>query len=228
VADCAAIHAVIAGEAAKPLNIAGVAGLKFAIPQEFALDDLDIEVARDFERACASLSQAGGRIQFVPMEALRDVHALHANRIIQPAEAYAWHRDLIARRAEDYDPRIKARIESGAQIPAADYVAMLACRPHLMAAFDAAMSEFDAMLLPTTSIIAPTFDDCADAEDAIRTKLLRNTAPFNFLDCCSISLPVHRAGDAPVGLMVAGPRNDDWRLLRIANAIETTLADGRR
>ncbi|MEZ2311966.1 amidase [Paraburkholderia sp. RCC_158] len=224
VADCAAIHAIISGEAAVPLDMIGVRGLTFGVPREIVLDDLDIEVGRAFERACALISEAGARIDLVSFKALREVDALNGNRVIQLAEAYAWHRELLERRGADYDPRISARVRSGAQILAADYLSMLSHRRRLMREFDAATSGFDALLLPTTSIIAPTFDECMAAEDAVRTKLLRNTGPFNFLDCCSISLPVHRPGEAPVGLMVAGHRDGDWQLLKIANAIESIIA----
>jgi aspartyl-tRNA(Asn)/glutamyl-tRNA(Gln) amidotransferase subunit A len=223
VADCAAVHAIIAGNAARPLAMTGVDGLTLAIPREFSLDDLDTEVARDFDRACTSISAAGAKIKYVSLRALREVNALNGEGVIQRAEAYAWHHKLLARRGGDYDPRIKARLESGAQIRASDYLSMLAHRGILMSEFDVATLEFDALLLPTTSIVAPTFQECIDAEDAIRTKLLRNTAPFNFLDRCSISLPAHRIGDAPVGLMIVGRRNDDWQLLNIAHAIEGIL-----
>lgn len=224
VADCAAVHAIIAGEAAHPLDMSSVEGLRLAIPQDLALDDLDIEVARDFDRACASISSGGARIQHVSLDVLQEVQTLNGNSVIQPAEAYTWHRELLARRGKDYDPRIKARVESGAHIRAVDYLSMLSRRLQLMADYDKATSEFDALLLPTTSIIAPTFEECSNAEDSIRTKLLRNTAPFNFLDLCAISIPVHRPGDAPVGLMIVGHRNGDWRLLNIAHAIESILA----
>ncbi len=109
---------------------------------------------------------------------------------------------MLERRGADYDPHISARAkwstDTGCRLPVDAFTS-----PRLMREFDAATSGFDALLLPTTSMIAPTFDECMAAEDAVRTKLLRNTGPFNFLDCCSISLPVHRPGEAPVGLMVA-------------------------
>ncbi len=46
----------------------------------------------------------------------------------------------------------------------------------------------------------------------------------NFLDRCSISLPCHRAGDAPVGLMLIGEHGADRRLLSIAAAIEKVVS----
>ena len=50
--------------------------------------------------------------------------------------------------------------------------------------------------------------------------ILRNTALGNFLDRCAISIPCHRPGDAPVGLMLMGETMGDARLFRIAAAVE--------
>jgi aspartyl-tRNA(Asn)/glutamyl-tRNA(Gln) amidotransferase subunit A len=55
------------------------------------------------------------------------------------------------------------------------------------------------------------------------TLLLRNCAPFNVLDRPCWSLPVHRPGDAPVGLMVIGETMQDRRLHQIALGIEGVL-----
>jgi aspartyl-tRNA(Asn)/glutamyl-tRNA(Gln) amidotransferase subunit A len=39
------------------------------------------------------------------------------------AESFAWHRELLATRAAEYDPRVRTRIEIGATQTAADYIA---------------------------------------------------------------------------------------------------------
>ena len=54
--------------------------------------------------------------------------------------------------------------------------------------------------------------------------VLRNTSIANFLDGCAISLPCHRAGEAPVGLMLIGENGADRRLLAIAAAVEAKVA----
>ena len=59
------------------------------------------------------------------------------------------------------------------------------------------------------------------------TKCWRNTSVGNFLDRCSISLPCHVEGDAPVGLMLTGARGQDAWLFRCAKTVETILADFR-
>jgi len=54
----------------------------------------------------------------------------------------------------------------------------------------------------------------------INMLILRNSAVGNFLDRCAISLPIHRPGEAPVGLMLMGETCADSRLFAIAAAIE--------
>jgi aspartyl-tRNA(Asn)/glutamyl-tRNA(Gln) amidotransferase subunit A len=54
--------------------------------------------------------------------------------------------------------------------------------------------------------------------------ILRNTAPGNFLDRCAISLPCHRKGEPPVGLMLMGETMGDARLFAIAASVEAALA----
>ena len=53
--------------------------------------------------------------------------------------------------------------------------------------------------------------------------LLRNTAIWNFFDCCAISLPLPRDGGLPTGLMLVARNGQDRRLLRIAAAVERVL-----
>ena len=50
------------------------------------------------------------------------------------AEAWAWHRRLIAERGDGYDPRILARIRRGERMGAADYIELVAARARLIAA----------------------------------------------------------------------------------------------
>jgi aspartyl-tRNA(Asn)/glutamyl-tRNA(Gln) amidotransferase subunit A len=54
--------------------------------------------------------------------------------------------------------------------------------------------------------------------------LLRNPSLANFLDRCAISLPCHRQGEAPVGLMLLGEHGADRRLLAAARAVEAAVS----
>ena len=80
--------------------------------------------------------------------------------------------------------------------------------------------------MPSVPIIAPRIADLDDerAYNSINMLILRNTSIGNFFDRCAISLPCHREGDAPVGLMLMGETMGDARLFAIAAAVEAALA----
>jgi aspartyl-tRNA(Asn)/glutamyl-tRNA(Gln) amidotransferase subunit A len=80
--------------------------------------------------------------------------------------------------------------------------------------------------MPTVPVTAPRVADLIadDAYRHINMLVLRNPSIANFLDGCAISIPCHRAGDAPVGLMLFGEHGGDRRLLSIAAAIERAVS----
>ena len=71
--------------------------------------------------------------------------------------------------------------------------------------------------------IAPLLAD-DDAFFATNALLLRNPSVVNMLDGCALSLPCHRAGEMPVGLMVWSGALQDDAVLDASLAIEAALA----
>jgi aspartyl-tRNA(Asn)/glutamyl-tRNA(Gln) amidotransferase subunit A len=222
---CTVIDAVLAGEGPARLAPAPLPGLRLAVPQNVMLDGMDATVSAAFERAVSRLSEAGARIvpaRFVVFDA---IPAVNAKGGFASAEAFAWHRDLLAEKGALYDPRIRVRISRGEAQSATDYVELLAARRRLVAEFDRETSGFDALLMPTCPVVPPRVSELDDEREynRINLLLLRNPAFGNFLDRCAISLPCHRAGEAPVGLMLMGETMGDGRLFAIAGAVEAVL-----
>jgi aspartyl-tRNA(Asn)/glutamyl-tRNA(Gln) amidotransferase subunit A len=224
VACCAAIDAVLAGETPAPPIPMPLAGLRLAVP-EALLDGMDVDVAAAFARALAVLSVAGAVIRHEAFAAFGQMAEANAQGGFAAAEAYAWHRNLLAGKAALYDPRIRVRIERGGKQSAADYIDLLAARTRIAAEFDAATRGFDALILPTVPIVPPRIAEVDAEADYNRLNLLslRNPAPANFLDRCAISLPCHRPDEPPVGLMLMGETMGDARLFAIAAAVEAAL-----
>jgi len=228
VACCAVLDAVIAGEevpSAPPAT--SVAGLRLGLPRgTFLTDDMDMAVANTFQRALSRLSAAGARIELFDIPELAELPKVNAAGGFAASEAWAWHRDLIAEKGTQYDPRILARIKRGERMSAADYLDLVAARKRLIGAIAARTSAFDAVIGPTCPLIPPALAEVAEEREynRINLLLLRNTAVWNFLDRCSISLPIHTPGEAPVGLMLTGEAMADRRLFQVAAAVEATLA----
>jgi aspartyl-tRNA(Asn)/glutamyl-tRNA(Gln) amidotransferase subunit A len=142
------------------------------------------------------------------------------------AEAFQLHRDLIARRKADYDPRVASRILRGADMSAADYIELLTGRDAMIAESARLAAPYDALLMPTIAMVAPAIAPL-EADDQLYGKtnlaILRNTSVVNFLDGCALSIPCHQPGQGPVGLMVVGQRGEDRRLLAVGLALESAL-----
>jgi aspartyl-tRNA(Asn)/glutamyl-tRNA(Gln) amidotransferase subunit A len=156
---------------------------------------------------------------FADMERVNSVAALVA------VEGYLVHREMLAKRGPEYDPLVRARLQLGAKVTDDGYAAMLRERAALVRAMDDRLAGLDALVLPTTPIVAPTMAEVATDDGFIaRNKLLlRNTAIANFFDLCAISLPMPRGAGLPAGLMLVGRNGEDRRLFEIAAAVERLL-----
>jgi aspartyl-tRNA(Asn)/glutamyl-tRNA(Gln) amidotransferase subunit A len=143
------------------------------------------------------------------------------------AESYAWHRYLIASKGDVYDPRVASRIMRGEGQSAADYIDLLGARRSLIARTEKRIAPYDALILPTTANTPPRIADLAD--DAAFTKAnllaLRNCTLINMIDGCAISLPAHRDGEVPVGLMLAAAGGSDRRIFELAAGMEGVIRD---
>ena len=218
---CAIVDAVFAAEPIVVPDAAPLAGLRFGIPRQYVMDDVDPVVARAFERACKALAAKGVRVETVDLPLLPELVQINAEGGFAAAEAYAWHKALIARRGNEYDPMVAPRIRRGADMSAASYIALLNARADFQRRVWAIAGTYDAIVMPTCAIVAPTVEEVATAEGFTRKNLLllRNTALGNFLDCSGISLPCHAAGELPVGFMLTCPPMADRRVLAMARSV---------
>lgn len=223
---CAKADAIIAGEDPWILEPVPLEGLRFGIPQGLPLRDLDETVTARFEAAIAVLGHAGVQLSKPQFSIFDDMARINSVAPLAVVESYRIHRERLATHAAEYDPFVRFRIEAGAAVSAADYAKMLDDRNELVRAMDSRFSDFDALVLPTTPIVAPTIAEVSTLEgfNAKNRLLLRNTAIANFFDLCAISLPMPRGQGLPAGLMLFGRRGLDRPLFRMASAVEQILA----
>ncbi len=226
VACCAIADAVMAGEEPIAPPPVPIEALRLGVPQSFVLDDLAPAVATSFADACTRLSRMGARIVDLPLTELGAYRAINVKGGFAPIEALAWHRPLLARRGDEYDPRVRSRIERSGGMTAVEYVDLCAARADLIARVAARTADFDALLMPTVAITAPPIAAFAEDEDYFRLNalILRNPSIINFLDRCAVTLPIHQAGAMPIGLMVVGEHGEDQQLLAIARGIEVAIS----
>ncbi len=228
VACCAVVDGVMAGgESWSPGPPLPVAGLRLGVLQGYVTGDWDAGVTSAFEGALSRLSAAGARVERLEVSELAEIPAANATGGFAASEAFAWHRGLIERKRDAYDPRILSRILRGGAMAAADYIALRQERARIIAAIARRTAAYDAVVLPTCPLTPPAIAE-VEASEAEYTRinmlLLRNTSIANFLDRCSISLPCQRPGEAPVGFMLMGEHMGDARLFAVAQAVEAALA----
>ena len=222
---CAALDAVLADEPIVAVQPRPIKGMRLAVPMTIALDDLDDAVARTFDRALEALSRHGASIMRIEVPEFLDVGVIGAKGGFAAAESYAWHRFLIASKGDIYDPRVSERILRGEALTAADYIDMLGARRSLVARAAVRLAPYDALVMPTAANTPPRIADVADdkAFGVANLRSLRNCTLINMIDGCAISLPAHREGEVPVGLMLAAPGGADRRIFELAAGMENTL-----
>ena len=226
VACCALVDSILAGDAPQVPPALPLKGLRLGVVQDYVLEGLDSGVAEAFGKALARLSQAGASVTDVRFEDLQRLPQINQKGGLVVAEAYAVHRELIARRKADYDPRVASRTLRGADMSAADYLEVLTQRAAMIADSARLAAPYDALLMPTVAMVAPAIAPL-EADDQLYGKtnlaMLRNPTVVNFLDGCALSIPCHQPGQGPVGLMVVGQSGEDRRLLAVGLALESAL-----
>ncbi len=223
---CAIVDAVFAAEPIVVPEPVPLVGLRFGVPRQFVMDELDPVVATAFERACRALVAKGVTVEYVDLPQLNELPAINAKGGFAASEAFAWHQRLIARRGKDYDQLVYPRIMRGKEMSAADYIDLIAARADLIKRVTAVTANYDAIIMPTCAIAAPTLDEVSTPEGFTKKNmlLLRNTTVGNFLDRCSISLPCHAAGELPVGFMLMGEAMADKRVLGMARSVAPVVS----
>jgi aspartyl-tRNA(Asn)/glutamyl-tRNA(Gln) amidotransferase subunit A len=230
VADCALLDDILSGASPAELPTLALRGVRLAVPQTVALDDLSAPVAAAFSAACTGLSAAGAVIVELPLREFARAAEVNPRGAISSAEAYWAHRAWIKKGADQYDPRVIARIRPGEAVNAADYIELLQQRKRFVVDVESAVRGFDALLMPTTADTAPTIAEVIASDESyfrFNGRMLRNPALVNLFDGCALSIPCHRPGDAPVGLMIAGIATQDRHVLALGLAIEKLLAGVR-
>jgi aspartyl-tRNA(Asn)/glutamyl-tRNA(Gln) amidotransferase subunit A len=224
---CAVLDAVLADETFIPLQPRPIRGMRLAVPTTVALDELEEPVARTFERALETLSRQGALIERIAVPEFLDIAPMSAKGGFAAAESYAWHRYLLTSKGDVYDPRVASRIMRGESQSAADYIDLLGARRSLIARTEQRIAPYDALIMPTAANTPPRIADMADDKEFTRANLLalRNCTLINMIDGCAISLPAHREGEVPVGLMLAASGGSDRRIFELAAGMEGVIRD---
>ncbi len=194
-------------------------------PREHYWEKLDPEVRRAADAALRDMEKRGAVVREVSLPHLKV--SLDAATDISLAEALHVHEaaGYFPARAADYGEEVRLRIDAGAKVPAARYLAGFDVRKRLLAEFDAALQDVDAIVAPTVPFPAPVIDAenvLIDGEPTgVRPAVVGHARPANLTGLPAISVPCGFTGEGlPVGLQLIGRAFDEATLLRIAHFYE--------
>jgi aspartyl-tRNA(Asn)/glutamyl-tRNA(Gln) amidotransferase subunit A len=200
-----------------------VDGFRIGIARAPFFDLLDVDVARVVDEALRVIGKLTRRMSDTSLPPTRDIAV--------GAESFAYHEEMFARMPGRYMIPTRRSLQSGSSAKAGEYI-----RGHwrlelLRRTIDDAFRDVDLVVLPTRRRTPRTVDASIKREetDVPRNPELENTAPFNAygIPCVSVPCGFTSAG-LPVGLMIAGPRFSEGKVLALARAFEQATEFHRR
>ena len=223
VADVWAVFSALAGVAPPPDAPLPAGRLRLGALGGFFLEKLDTDVRHRFVESIDRLKTAGVGVTEVRLGRVPDIAATYLN--VALPEAYAQHARALAEVPDEFTESVRTRLLMGRDISRDDYVEAQAQRSRLRAAVDAALSQCDALVLPTLPIPAPEIGASTvaidSAEEPLRPLTLRLTQLFNLTGHPAISLPCGNTGAGlPCGLQLVGKRQYTVELLKAALSCE--------
>jgi aspartyl-tRNA(Asn)/glutamyl-tRNA(Gln) amidotransferase subunit A len=202
-------------------------------PREHFWERLDPEVRRLAEAAVRDMEKRGAAVREVSLPHLKE--SLDAATEISLAEALHVHEaaGYFPARAADYGEEVRQRIDSGGKVPATRYLAGFDVRKKLLAEFDAAFQDVDAIVAPTVPVPAPLIGaesvQIDGVQTGVRPAIVGHSRPANFTGLPAISIPCGYTRDGlPVGLQIIGRAFDEAMILRIAFSYERANDWGAR
>ncbi|MGH2953634.1 MAG: Asp-tRNA(Asn)/Glu-tRNA(Gln) amidotransferase subunit GatA [Solirubrobacterales bacterium] len=229
-----------------------LAGLRFGVARDFSHQAEGVEpgVAEVFERALATITDAGGEIEEIELP--HADHGISAYYVLAPAEAsanlarydgvrYGLRRDgdvelgtMYERtRAAGFGAEVKRRIMLGTYALSSGYYDAYygraqRVRTRIAEDFARAFERVDLIVTPTSPTVA--FELGAKSQDPLAMYLSDYfTVPMSLAGIPAISIPAGLAAppgggpELPVGLQVASPAFTESRLLDAAHALEHAL-----
>ena len=192
-----------------------ISGLRLGIPRAPFFDLLDADVEKAVEEAIGVVAKLTKGVKDVSLPSTRDINL--------NGEAFAYHEEFYTHGSGRYQIPTRRALENGASLKASDYVRARWKLELIRRTIDDAFSDFDLVVLPTRRRTPRKIDAAIKLEesDKRRNPELENTGQFDVYGIPAISVPCgFTSAGLPVGLMIAGPRFSEGRVLALAAAYE--------
>lgn len=206
--------------------------LRVGVPRKGFFDEVDPQISQALEEALKVIAKLTSGVKDVTLPPQTEAH----DPMINVAEVVAYHRQLLEH-PEKYTIGTRnvlqwcARfIEDPAQGSTSSkmvrYVEGMTAIQRLRRTIDGVFTDFDVLVVPTLKAFPPTIDAAVRAESSpdIEDRPLfsiENTLTFNRLGLPALTVPCGFSTDGlPIGLMIAGPRYSEGKLLALGAAYE--------
>jgi amidase len=144
-------------------------------------------------------------------------------RTLQGFDIWQQHSHWINRTAPTFAKDIQQRFDWCKTITLQDYRDAIRCQQSFTAYIESQLQQYDAILMPTTPGLAPLLDSPAKALSEYRNDLLTFTAIAGLAGLPQIHLPLFTINNAPCGISLIAPKNQDLRLINIAKILMKNL-----
>jgi aspartyl-tRNA(Asn)/glutamyl-tRNA(Gln) amidotransferase subunit A len=227
VTDAWLVHRALLGEhstaSADLPRRAPASALRLGWLRPYFCDFLDEEVRARFEASLARLRQAGVRIDEADVPHATEIASTYLAIVL--IEAGAYHAATLQSMPERYTAPVRERLEMAKSVSADDYARALTSRKVLTRDVTAALTDHDALVLPTLPIPAPPLGigtiRIDRHDEPVRSLMLRSTQLFNLTGHPAISLPCgYTSLGLPCGLQLVGAHGRTQALLEVALACE--------
>jgi aspartyl-tRNA(Asn)/glutamyl-tRNA(Gln) amidotransferase subunit A len=233
--DCALLLEVIAGyDAGDPYaadvdvptyhdELSGsVEGVRIGVPMPYFFDapQLDAETRAAVLAAVDLLRQAGAVVSETVVPFAKE--AKDANTLTMTAEAFAYHRNNLINRWEDYGRFIRPVLARGALTTAGDYAQAQRFRSRFRREMAELFESFDVLITPGS--LGPA--ERADRMDMDKRMMEPSfTGQWNFAGLPAVVLPCGaNDGGLPLAMQIVGKPFAEGTVLRVADAYQRQTA----
>lgn len=193
-------------------------GLRIGIPATYFWDGLNAEVETLCRAAVKALEDRGA---VTVSQTIPHLDLFDAIRAAGGVDAWVLHAPYLRAHPDWYGEDIRYRLLAAQYVMAEDYVRAQRARRLVMEALAAAAAEVDVMAMPTLPEPAPRI---RPPEVTGSFTMGRNTHPFNLSGLPAVSVPVGlTSAGLPVGLQLVAQPFQDYKLLAIAEAVESLV-----
>jgi len=209
-----------------------VTGLRVGIPRAPFFDHCDEDTSKAVEAALGVLGKLTTKMHDVSLPSTADYSWVSLNSIGN--EVYAYHEHMFAMSPGRYSLALRLQLQAlkddmnamPASARVSEYIRHRADMELLRRTIDDAFTDFDVVALPTLRIKPQKLSYVIDQEENTKPHSpgimdLDNCTPFNIFGLPAISVPCGFSSDGlPIGLMIAGPRFSEGRIMALAKAYE--------